>query len=218
MPYHKELIGRYRSVLADQRFRVSTFLSIIALLASTVINYFAGTYATKEASNSVTDIILSNTHTYDVDGYFIYGALFLTLFITYLCFTHPKRIAFTVHSLTLFIIIRSVFVTLTHIGTFPSQIPLNLGSIASKFLFGGQLFFSGHTGIPFLMALIFWQEKKLRYIFLVWSVFFAIVVLLGHLHYTIDVFAAYFITYSIYHISLWLFPKDHAVLVADYNK
>jgi hypothetical protein len=217
MTYHREILSRYRNVLTDQRFRTSTLLSIVALIISSVINYYAGLYATREASNSVTDIILSNTRTYDVDWYFIYGALALTLFISYLCFTHPKRIAFTVHSLTLFIVIRSVFVSLTHIGTFPNQIPLDLGSIASKFLFGSQLFFSGHTGIPFLMALIFWQEKKLRYIFLAWSIFFGIIVLLGHLHYTIDVFAAFFITYTIYKISLWLFPKDHAVLIADYK-
>ena len=70
-----------------------------------------------------------------------------------------------------------------------------------------DLFFSGHTGAPFLMALVFWPHKRLRYIFLAWSGFFAVVVLLGHIHYTIDVLSAFFITYGIYHIALHFFPK-----------
>ena len=73
---------------------------------------------------------------------------------------------------------------------------------------GNDLFFSGHTGLPFLLALIFWENKKLRFLFLGFSVLFAVVVLLGHLHYSIDVFAAYFITYTIFHICKFLFKKD----------
>ena len=38
--------------------------------------------------------------------------------------------------------------------------------------------------------------------------FFGVVVLLGHLHYTIDVASAFFITYSIYHIAEWAFGKS----------
>ena len=65
------------------------------------------------------------------------------------------------------------------------------------------------------MALVYWREKYLRYIFLVWSVFFGAVVLLGHFHYSIDVFAAFFITFTIYHIAIYFFPTSHARFVAD---
>jgi membrane-associated phospholipid phosphatase len=37
---------------------------------------------------------------------------------------------------------------------------------------------------------------------------FAIVVLLGHLHYSIDVLSAYFITFSVFHLCTFLFRKD----------
>jgi hypothetical protein len=36
-------------------------------------------------------------------------------------------------------------------------------------------------------------------------------VLLGHLHYTIDVAAAYFITYGIYDIALYWLPREKAL-------
>jgi membrane-associated phospholipid phosphatase len=58
------------------------------------------------------------------------------------------------------------------------------------------------------MALILWDNRLLRYIFLCASVVFGVVVLLGHLHYSIDVFAAFFITYGIYQIATKLFKKE----------
>jgi len=76
-----------------------------------------------------------------------------------------------------------------------------------------DLFFSGHTGYPFLCALISWKQKYLRYFFILSSVFFGTISLLGHYHYTIDVFAAFFITYGIYQISLNLFKKEYKVFL-----
>jgi membrane-associated phospholipid phosphatase len=58
------------------------------------------------------------------------------------------------------------------------------------------------------MALIFWKNKILRYTFIFLSVFFGVIVLLGHIHYSIDVLAAFFITYTIWHISEKLFKKE----------
>jgi membrane-associated phospholipid phosphatase len=62
--------------------------------------------------------------------------------------------------------------------------------------------------VPFLLGLIYWDNKILRLIFIATSVVFGTTVLLGHTHYSIDVFAAFFITYSIFHIALYLFKKD----------
>lgn len=199
---------RYRKSGADPVFRLSTMIAVVALSISTVINYYAGTYATEQASNSVTDIVLSNIPVFNVDAIFIYGSFFLIVFILSLLVVQPKYIPFTLHSLTLFILTRALFISLTHIGPFPSQAILELGTISSKFIFGGDLFFSGHTGIPFLMALVFWRQKHLRYLFIVWSVGFGITSLLGHLHYTIDVLSAFFITYTIFHIAEVMFKKE----------
>jgi len=203
---------RYKKCGENKHFLFSSVLAVSAFTVSTFANYYAGTYATERASNSVTDIILSNTRAYDVDGLFIYGSVVLVAFIIWLLVSHPRRIPFTLYSLALFIIIRSVFISLTHIGPFPDEVALDLGRIISKFVFGGDLFFSGHTGIPFLMALVFWQEKHLRYIFLASSVAFGATALLGHLHYSIDVLAAFFITYTIYHLAEKFFPKERVIL------
>lgn len=207
--------NRYVDNWANPAFRFSATTAVVALSLSTIINYYAGTYATEQASNSVTDIVLSNTPVFDVDGIFIYGSFFLMVFIVALLLAHPKRIPFTLYSLTLFILIRSIFISLTHLGPFPSQTILDLGNVANKFIFGGDLFFSGHTGIPFLMALIFWKERTLRYIFIAWSILFGVTALLGHLHYTIDVLSAFFITYTIFHISEMVFKKEQELFYRE---
>ena len=182
------------------------------LILSLIINYIAGTYATERASLPVTDIILSNIRTFDVDGIFIYGSFVFWFFTTLVLLYHPKKMIFTLKSIALFVIIRSVFVSLTHLGPFPTQVIVENIGFFNKFTFGGDLFFSGHTGLPFLLALIFWDEKILRYVFITSSVVFGIVVLLGHLHYSIDVLGAFFITYTIFHIARTVFKKDDLTL------
>lgn len=200
-------ISQYKELLVHKQFLISFGISFIFLVISMIINFYAGTYATESASNSVTDIVLSNIRVYDVDNFFIYGSFIFALTAALVCLYKPERIPFVVKSVALFIIIRSIFISLTHLGPFPTQLIID-SKIMSKTSFGGDLFFSGHTGMPFLLALIFWKDKWTRYMFLSFSIMFAIVVLLAHLHYSIDVLAAFFITYTIFHIALYLFEKD----------
>ncbi len=203
----KKKISEYKNLFIYKQFLSSLGVSIVFFIISIIINFYAGTYATENASNSVTDIILSNIRVYDVDNFFIYGSFIFALFSTFICLYKPERIPFIIKSVALFIIVRSIFITLTHLGPFPSQLVID-SNLLNKTSFGADLFFSGHTGMPFLLALIFWHDKQIRYIFLVFSLMFATVVLLGHLHYSIDVLAAFFITYTIFHIALYLFKKD----------
>ena len=152
---------------------------------------------------------MDNIPTSDVDEVFIYGPVVLWAFVAFLCLMEPKKIPFVIKSVALFILIRSVFITLTHIGPFPDRIFINYPEdLIGKFTFGGDLFFSAHTGLPFLMALVFGKNIYLKIFFILSAVFFGVVVLVGHLHYSIDVLAAFFITYTIYHISEYIFKKD----------
>ncbi len=199
---------RFKPFLSNRAFLISIGISLLLLFGSLFINYAAGMYATEKASNSVTDIILNNIRVYDVDGIFIYGPLVFWFFVSIILILDPGKIPFTIKSIALFIVIRSIFISLTHIGPFPVQIPLSSDNPLYGLIFDGDLFFSGHTGFPFLLTLLFWENKKLRYLFLITSVIFAIVVLLGHYHYSIDVLAAFFITYAIADIARFLFKKD----------
>ncbi len=194
----------------DKDFTFSVIIAFLLFAVSFGVNFLAGTYASNVASNPVTDIILSNTRVYDVDFLFTYGMFMVWIPVIFLCLKHPRRIPFVLKSIAIFILIRSVFISLTHIAIFPTHVDVTSG-FNSIMNFTGDLFFSGHTGLPFLMSLVFWQYKNLRYYFIACSLFFGTVVLLGHVHYSIDVFGAFFITYSIFHIAEFLFKKDRSL-------
>jgi len=206
----KSLIAKHRPYWQDRSFVLSTLASLIFFIISLFANYGAVRYATLKAGSATTDILLQLLPVINTDIIFSEGALIFVIFVIILLVMEPKTIPFTLKSIALFIIIRSLFVSMTHIAPYPDHITSDLDAI--RYLSSGaDLFFSGHTGLPFLMALLFWKQKHLRWFFLISSVVAAASVILGHLHYTIDVFSAFFITYGIYHISQKFFLNDLAL-------
>jgi hypothetical protein len=205
--FTSRILRRYRDAFSTRGFRTAALYSILFFAASTVVSFYAINYANAVASSYVTDIVLSNIPAFDVDGLFGYGTILLIVFILLVLLAYPKRIPFSLNAMAAFYIIRSAFTTLTHLGPFPT-LPANgdWGVLLSHFLFGDDYFFSAHVGVCFLLALVFWEHKPLRYVFIAWSVYMAIVVLLGHYHYSIDVASAYFITYTIYILCERFFP------------
>lgn len=193
--------------VSKTKYYASLLESIILFIFSVYVTHYASMYAENRASNHVNDVILSNTRVYDFEFFFIYIAIMLGLFVIALCLRFRKTAPFLIKSVSLFIVIRSLFVSMTHIGPFPLKLELE-SKLLNFITSGNDLFFSGHTGLPFLIALIFWDHLYIRILFLTASVVLGATALLAHLHYSIDVFAAFFITYSIYHIAVKLFSKD----------
>ena len=211
------IIKKHKLCWSQKSFLFSAFSAFLFLASSLIINYTAGNYAIKNAGNGVTDIILDNLPIMDVDGIFIYGAILFGLFIVVLLVKEPKQIPFIIKSIALFIFIRAIFISLTHIGPVISsdsqQISIIQNIISRNLIFGADYFFSGHTGLPFLMALSFWSNKYLRNLFLAASFIFGFSALAGHYHYSIDVFAAFFVSYGIFHIARKFFAKDYEIFI-----
>ncbi|MFA5961125.1 MAG: phosphatase PAP2-related protein [Parcubacteria group bacterium] len=187
----------------------SIFLGILFFVASIIINHYASLYVDRSASSHVNDILLDNLPVVDVN-FMVNEVVWLFIwFIFFLLVIKPQRIPYVLKNLALFILIRSVFISLTHLGPIPDHSFLSKHDILSSIASGNDMFFSGHTGMPFLLALIFWDDLVLRYILVFFSVLFGATMILGHLHYSIDVVAAFFITHSIYRIGLWFFRADY---------
>lgn len=207
----RALATKYKICFTDRKFIYSVVVTFLFLALALGANVYAVSYATERASNPVTDIVLSNIPVINTDFISLYGPVLLWLFVLALSLLEPKRFPFTFKSVAFFLVIRSAFVSLTHLGVFPEQLPISSRNFISNLTTGGDLFFSGHTGLPFLLGLIYWNNKSLRYFFIIASIVFGVAVLLGHYHYSIDVLAAFFITYTIYHLAGIFFKNDKLI-------
>ncbi len=209
----KSLGQKYKVLFKNKHFLNSLALGAIFLPISIVINMFTSMYATDRATAPVGDIILSNIPVFQVDHIFIYGPIIFWTVMGLYALSKPEKIPFWLKAICLFVITRSIFISLTHIGPFPDAVIVDAPSIFSRlnlFIFnsGGDLFFSAHTGLPFLNALVFWENRRVRIFCILSAIFFGVIVLLGHLHYSIDVLSAFFITFTIHHIATRVFSND----------
>jgi membrane-associated phospholipid phosphatase len=187
-------------------------------MSSLVANSYAQNYAMVHVSNPVSDIFLDNIPAIDVHLIYSEGAILFVGFIVVLLLYEPKYAPFVLKSLAIFIATRSFFMILTHLAPPSAQIYIDPTDYIQRLSHGDDLFFSGHTGLPFLFSLIFWNKKLLRYLFLACTLIGGVAVILGHLHYSIDVFSALFISFGIFHIAKFFFPGDYRQLLAPAQK
>ncbi len=188
--------------------------ALLFFMFALMIQHVAYNYIDNHASvTPVGDLLLNNLPTINLDFFIVQGALLSTLIILLVLLKNPSYLPFAIKTLALFLIIRSFFISLTHLGVNLHQLALNPDSFgfgAYNFLYSGtnDFFFSGHTGASFLFALIFWNKVFWRYFFFIASSIFGTSMILAHMHYSIDVFAAPFITYSIFIIAKHTFKVD----------
>lgn len=207
----------YRTLLGNRAYVRSLCEGTAFFAASTIAIFAAVTYATVHASNYVTDFVLSRVGPYNVRFLFVYGTFTAFVITVGLLVWRPNRLPFTLKAMALFLLVRAVFVALTHMAPSPID-PQKPAPFFNSIFYGSDLFFSGHTGLPFLAALAFWHIPQLRAFYLALTAFFGSIVLLGHYHYSIDVLAALFITHGIFLMSAWLFGRDYALFRSSENQ
>lgn len=187
-------------------------LSIFFLITALVLNYLAGNYTTLKAEvKEVPDLILDHIPTINLNFIFVWlFIIVISVIILYPLVYWPKKLHYFLSVFSLFIVIRSFFIILTHLKTPAESVVAKFPFFINEFLFLNDLFFSGHVGVPFLGFLIFRHyNSKISYFMLASSIVLALTVLLMHAHYSIDVFAAFFITYGIFKVGNWLSKIIH---------
>ena len=208
----KKTFYAYKLRWNNRALIVSAVSGVFFFVLSLFVSELATDFATSQATINVPDLIISNIPVFNVNFIVNEVAMFYAMFLLLVGILNPKYVPFALKSAALFILVRSAFITFTHMGPFPEHSYLNQNAFFNPLNIGSDFFFSGHTGLPYLMALVFWNKKIIRIISLIAAIVFGISVLLGHLHYSIDVFAAFFITYSIFALAQKFFAKDYAAL------
>ena len=189
-------------------------LGVVFLILSLVVTYYANVYTVTHASREVTDLMLDSIPVMNVDFIFTEGVTIFTVIMALIVLYEPKRIPFTLKSITLFSLIRAAFMVLTHLAAPADHSYLDTSDVLFKLSMGDDLFFSMHTGLPFMFVFVFWEERYLRFLFLAFTVIGGAAVLLGHIHYSIDVFSALFIAFGIFHIAKRVFRHDYERLMS----
>jgi hypothetical protein len=190
-------------------YKYFILLSLLLLSLSEILNFYASTYVDKIPAVAVQDLILDNIPTLNLDFIFVYSYILLLSLITlYTLFFKIKELHKVTILFSLLILTRSIFITLTHLGVpNDARVIVNTSQLYSIFNFRNDLFFSGHVAMPFMAFLIF-RKEIIGKIFLLISIILATTVLFMHVHYSIDVFSAFFITYGVYTFGQWLLNKN----------
>lgn len=214
----RDIWRRHRNGFWTPGHKRSLYLGLILLAIAIVVQVGAGRFSARLSANAspADDIFLQNLPVVNLDFVIVGGAIAFWVVACMLLAVRPSHLLFGIKAIAVFIIVRSFFINLTPLAPYPHAIAPtsdNLGfGLYRLITFQGNFFFSGHTGFPFLMALIFWEDRLWRRVFLVATVIFGATMLLAHAHYSIDVFAAPFMVYGIYTITARLFKRDHALL------
>lgn len=184
-----------REIYAQRYFLI---ISLALLILSGILNGIAGNYVTNVDAVAVGDLILDILPPINMHFFFVYFWLaIISLSGFYALFFDTKRISLLIFHMGLLSLVRSAFITLTHLKTPIDAIPIHFPWPFSFLAFQNDLFFSGHTATPLVGFFVF-RHSKIKYAFLALSLLMGFTVLAMHQHYSIDVFAAFFIVFGTY--------------------
>jgi hypothetical protein len=194
----------WRSAWSDRKFRIKTVIGTIllfCLLAYLPIFFFA---IEERQGISMNDYLLRLIPPCDVSIPTFMIIWSLIIFMLFRCAQRPQLLILFLYSFIILSLSRMLTITLLPLEPPEGLIPLKDPLIG--IFYGGpqkfitkDLFYSGHTSVQFLIFLCL-KKKKDKIVSLCATIAVAILVLVQHIHYTIDVLAAFIFTYLVYRI------------------
>lgn len=177
-------------------------IALLSILITIPVHHLAGSYTTNAQDLvAVPDLLLSVIPPIDFSFVFVYGIVFCAfILVVYPFLFEIKRFPWYILTICMLILTRSFFILFTGLKIPIGAIWPSYPGIISGWFFNNDLFFSGHVAIPFLGYLMS-RNKWIKWFFLLNSIILPLSSLFMHRHYSIDIFAAYFITYGIFRLS-----------------
>ena len=208
--WFKKFKHHWKVLLGDRAFLISLFVGFTLLMFAYAANLFASTYNDARVYVSVGDLLLDNIDTYNMTFSFTWIMYFIIVMIfVYPIFFEPQLVPFAFKTFAMLMFLRSGCILLTNIGPpegfYYNNAPVG-GDVLADMMFRNDLFFSGHTTYPFL-AFLLYKNCSWRWFYLAGSILEGVTVLLMHIHYSIDVVAAFFFAFGIYSLSDRIFNK-----------
>lgn len=190
----------WKDFFSNKKNRIELIISLILLtITLTGLANFVN-YIEIRTGFILSDPILNLFNPIDLT-WITFGLIYLSLiFAIVTLLKNPQRFLFALQLYTSMTVVRMIAMFLLPLE--PPEKMILLKDPFVEFFGTGQtltkdLFFSGHTATLFILFLVS-EHKTIKIIFLVITIIVAFCVLLQHVHYTIDVFAAILFTYACY--------------------
>lgn len=194
----------WKDFLSDKKNKVEFVVSLILLaLVLTGLGRFVN-FVEYRPGVAFSDPVLDLFNPIDMT-WLTFGLIYIALVIAVASLiNNPRQLLFALQLYTLMAFVRIIAMFLLPLE--PPEKMILLKDPFVEFFGSGQtltkdLFFSGHTATLFILFLVS-KNKIIKTLFLISTILVAIFVLLQHVHYTIDVFAAVFFTYACYKLLL----------------
>lgn len=209
------ILNRWKLAVTEPAYRIKliTTVAIFVIGAIQFPTYFS--HIQKRNGQGLNDFVLEFLPAHDVSTpifTIIYGLL-----IYMLCRILTKPNLFLLFALTF--VIETVF-RMTTIYLFPLNHPQNLvilhDTFAELLIYGNSdpitkdLFFSGHTA-TMVMIWLFVEKPLEKFVAAIATFLLASLLLIQHVHYTIDVLGAFFFTYLSYLIAKQIVDKKWTI-------
>lgn len=175
------------------------YYSLVIFILSIILNLGSSVYLYKYSEENglpvLHDIILDNLPYFNIGYIFDFFAV-LTMILFAIYVIHYKKydkIPFYLFSFSGLIILRSLFIILTPLG---SPCPIYSNHFLNSTIFNYGMYPSGHTANTFLFFLL--SGGVYKYLILTCSIIVMTTLLLSRGHYSIDIFSGVIFAYTIY--------------------
>ena len=181
---------------------ISTLVILIIVILS-LPSFFS--YIEERKGAYLHDLILQHIPAADVSLFTFLIIWSTSGLVIVRCIQRPSFALLMLMSFTLLCLARMASITMVPLD--PPDGLIKLNDPLTSLIYGGKdkfitkdLFFSGHTSNMFLMYLCL-EKRSDKILALMASILVAILVLIQHVHYTIDVLFAFIFTYLVFRIS-----------------
>src|SRR3989344_2803845 len=209
MKHLKTIVGQWLKDIWLNKLVI--ILSVGILIIASILNVLAGRYVTRKGVASPPDLILDLIPSIDLNLLFIWGVLLIVGVMTaYIFLFKISKFHVYLSHISLLMLTRSFAMCLTHLKVPENAVQIYWPKFLQVIAFKNDLFFSGHVAFTFIGFLLF-KESKIKWFFIISSIVMAATVLLMHVHYSIDVFSAYFITYGTFVMGEKIFKRIYKI-------
>lgn len=208
----EEIVVQWSAIWEEKSFRIKSITGVIVLII--IFGFFPIFFELIERRNGIVlnDLLLAVLPAYDLSVPIFAIIWSMSVLVVIRCFWDPDFFIVLMWGFILLSLTRIVSISLVALNA-PEGIVILRDPIVSLFygkrFITKDLFFSGHTSTQFLFFFCL-NKRSDKIIALIASVAIGAMVLIQHVHYTIDVVAAPFFAFLVYKSALSICKNIHS--------